>query len=147
MAAGSALVEFAVRDEKGNPMSNITVTEAVTPASTVQNSSPVIRQDGRIVDLVGRGSFGPQLTREQALAQARDARNKPNKSVQGHVMFMMSSNGRAAVAYHQRTFSNVDAKGNLNPVVSTNGYSNNYTMTMSEIKVIPIRPVICPRFR
>lgn len=84
-----SLIEFTVKDQKGNPMSNITVTEAVTPATTVQNSSPVTRQDGKVIDLVGRGSFGPQLTEQDARAAARDARNTPNKagSCDGHTVF------------------------------------------------------------
>jgi hypothetical protein len=140
-----ALMVFTVRDQNGAPMSDVTFSEEVTPASTVQNSSPVTRDDGKIVDLVGRGSFGPQLTNEQARAEARKARSEPNNIVQDHVMFIMSSSGKAAIATHSRTFSNVDANGNLRPVVSMNNYSNNYTIQHTEIKVTPIRPFICPR--
>ena len=140
-----SLIEFTVKDQNGDPMSNVTVTEAVTPATTVQNSSPVTRDDGKIVDLVGRGSFGPQLTNEQARAVARDVRNTGNHIVQDHVMVIVSSSGRAAVATHQRIFSNVDANGNLRPVVSINNYSTNYTIKLTEIKLTPIQPLICPR--
>jgi hypothetical protein len=129
-----SLIEFTIRDQQGQPMSNVTTTEAVTPASTVQNPDPVTRADGTFVDLVGRGSFGPQLTNDQARAAARDARNNPNNIVQDHVLFIMSPGG-SAIATHSRTFSNVDANGNLRPVVSVNGISNNYTIKLSEIKV------------
>ena len=126
-------------------MTDITVSEAVTPASTVQNSSSVIRDDGQIVDLVGRGSFGPQVTNEQARAEARNARNTPNHITQDHVMFIVPSIGRSAIATHSWTFSNVDANGRLRPVVSVNNYSNNYTITHTEIKVTPVPTVICAR--
>jgi RHS repeat-associated protein len=140
-----ALMVFTVTDQNGAPMSNVTVSEQVTPATTLQNASPVTREDGKIVDLVGRGVFGPRLTNEEARAAARDARNTPNNIVQDHVMFMMSSSGKSAIATHSRTFSNVDGNGNLRPVVSLNGYSNNYTITHTSIKITPIRPIICPR--
>jgi len=134
--------EFTIRDRNGQPMSNVTTTEAVTPASTVQNPHPVTRADGTFVDLVGRGTFSPRLTNEEARAAARDARNNPNNIVQDHVLFIMSPGG-SAIATHSRTFSNVDANGNLRPVVSVNGVSNNYTIKLSEIKVIRIQPRIC----
>ena len=140
-----ALMVFTVLNQEGIPMTDITVSEAVTPASTVQNSSSVIRDDGQIVDLVGRGSFGPQVTNEQARAEARNARNTPNHITQDHVMFIVPSIGRSAIATHSRTFSNVDANGRLRPVVSVNNYSNNYTITHTEIKVTPVPTVICPR--
>ncbi len=138
------IMEFTVLNQNGKPMSNVTVTEQVTPATTVQNPTPVFRADGKFMDVVGRGSFEGQLTNEEARAQARDARNTPNNIVQDHVLFIRASNGRSAVATHSRTFSNVDAKGNLRPVVSVNGYSNNYTFSHTEIKVTPVPPVICP---
>ena len=138
-----SLIEFTVKDQNGEPMSDITVIEIVTPVSTVQNSSPVTRADGKIVDLVGRGSFGAPLTDQEARDVASDARNKPSNIVQDHIMVITSSSGRTSLATHQRTFSNVDANGNLNPIVHTNGYSNNYTIRVSEIKVTPIPPRIC----
>lgn len=137
-----ALIEFTIRDQRGAPLSNVTTAEAVTPAGTIQNADPVTRTDGTFVDLVGRGIFGSQLTNEQARAAARDARNTPNTIVQDHVLFIMSPGG-SAIATHTRTFSNVDANGNLSPVVSINGVSNNYTLTLSEIKVTQIQPRIC----
>jgi RHS repeat-associated protein len=140
-----ALMIFTVVDENGAPMLDLTISEAVTPTDTIQNSRLVTTADGKIIDLVGRGSFGSQLTREEAREEARHAQNTPNNVVQDHVMFIMSSIGRSAIATHSRTFSNVDANGNLNPVISMNNYSNNYKITHTEIKVTPVRPLICPR--
>jgi len=137
-----SLIKFTIRDQQGQPMSNVTTTEAVTPASTVRNTDPVTRADGTFVDLVGRGNFGPQLTNDEARAAARDARNNPNNIVQDHVLFIMSPGG-SAIATHSRTFSNVDANGNLRTVVSVNRISNNYTITLTEIKVTQIQPRIC----
>jgi hypothetical protein len=138
-----SLIEFTVSDQNGNPMSDVTVIEMVTPASTIQNSSPVTRADGKIVDLVGQGSFDTPRTDREARDIARNARETPQTVVQDHVMVIISSSGKTSLATHQRIFSNVDASGHLNPVFHTNGYSNNYTITVSEIKVTPIQRRIC----
>jgi len=140
---------FTVLDQNGVPMTNVTVMEEVTPASTVQNAGPVLRPDGKVHDMIGRGSFGPPLSNAAARAVAADARNTPNQIEQNHTMTIMSSSGKMAVATHQRTMSNVDANGNLRPVVSmrtTGGtYSNNYTFSHTPIKVQQVPAYVCPR--
>jgi RHS repeat-associated protein len=143
-----ARMEFTFLDQNGVPMTDITVTEAVTPATTVQNSNPVLRPDGKVVDLIGRGSFGPQLSNTEARAQAADARNKPNAVVQSQVMTVMSSTGQLAVASHQRILTNVDGNGQLRPVVTirTAGgtYLNNYTFSYTRIELTAVRTYVCP---
>ena len=142
-------MEFTFVNQNGVPMTDVTVTEEVSPASTVQNRNPVLRPNGKVLDLIGRGSFGPRLSNADARAAAADARNTPNTVVQDHVMTVMSKTGHLAIATHQRTFTNVDANGQLRPIVTirTAGgtYPNNYIFSRTEIKLTPMPTHVCPR--
>ena len=144
-----ALLEFTVRDQNLITMTDITVKEEVTPADTVQNTDLVLRPDGKIVDLIGRGHFGPQLTNAEVRAVAARERNTPNTVPQSHVMTIMSSRGILAVATHERTLTNVDGNGNLLPITTVNvnggSYPNNYTISHTRVQVRPMPIYRCPR--
>jgi len=93
------------------------------------------------------------LTRAQAGAIIVPILATPTTMTQNHRMLIASpSSGVMAVATHQRTLTNLDSQGNLIPYInpSTGRSMNNFTLTMSPIKVTQVPMVMSmvmrPRF-
>ena len=146
-----SILELTPLDQDGKPIPNVTVIESVTPKTTIQNPNPVTFPKGTVTDLVGRGKQTPQmLTLTEAGEIIVPILSKPTPTVtQHHKLIIVSpTSGVYAVATHQRSYTNLDAQGNLRPFVNpqTGRSMNNFTISVSPIEVVKLPMVMCPRF-
>ena len=144
-----SILQLTIRDQNGRPIPNVTVMESVTPSTTDQNPNPVTSSTGTISDVVGVGErTSTPLTRQQAGNLIVPILVTPTTVTQTHSMRIISpSSGVMAIATHQRTLSNIDSQGNLNPYVnpSTGRSMSNFTLTISPVTVTRVPIVMSPR--
>jgi len=147
-----SIVSFTIRDGNGKLIPNVIVLESVTPRTTIQNSDPVKFPNGVVTDLVGRGTRTSQmLTMQQAgnVIVPILATPTPSKTQYHRMVIVSPTSGVYAVATHSRSYTNLDAQGNLRPYINpqTGRSMNNFSITFSPITATKIPMVMCPRFR
>jgi hypothetical protein len=146
-----SILEFTAQDQNGKPIQNVTTVESVTPQAVNQNPNPVTYPDGRMTDVVGKGFLSQQpLSAQQVVNIIVHVLQTPTPPVtQHHRMVIVSpTSGVYAVATHDRTYTNLDARGNLIPFVNpqTGRSVSNFRISVSPINVVKVPMVMCPRF-
>ena len=146
-----SILEFTPTDQNGKHIPNVTVLESVTPSTTIQTPEPVTFPNGTVTDMVGRGTVSAQpLTHEQRtnLVAQILATPTPPRTQQLRLTIVSPSSGVYAVATQQRSYTNLDAQGRLQPFLypGTRVLRNNFSLTVSPISVVRLPMVMCPRF-
>lgn len=143
----SAPLTITITDESGKPIPGLTVTETnkvikANPALAFEQSTTTVNTDanGSITDLVfGNAAVtNATVSPQDATKIVQKQIENPGEVVTEQTLTIEAPNqGVIATAVYQRTFTNLDDKGNRRPAFDSSGtrHVNNFSVSVTPVTV------------